>query len=1461
VNSTNSTPPYASWSTASTDIQSAIVASSNGDLVLVTNGVYQTGGETVNGYTLTNRVVINKAVTVQSVNGPAVTTIQGYQVPGTTNGVGAVRCVYMTNNATLIGFTLNSGATLLSFSDYGHEASGGGIWCEDTSSVISNCLLLANAANFSSGGGGGIVSGTLYNCTLIGNSAGAGGGAYNSILNNCLLLTNRAAASSGGGAYGGTLNNCILTGNYGGGGGGGGNCILNNCIVTNNSAGNGGGILSATATGCTISGNSASGNGGGAYISTLTNCTLAFNTAANYGGGAYKGTLYSCIISSNSTAFNSANGLLGGGTYSATVVKCYLTGNIAGSGGGADLGTLNNCVISGNTSLHAGGGVNAATVYNCALIENTALNNGGGAAASTLNNCTLTGNIANSGGGADSSTLTNCIVYYNNALVGTNFQGSSFNYCCTAPLPTNGFANITNGPALTDNFHISASSPCIGAGNLTSVQGTDMDGELWANPPSIGCDEYHAVITTGQLSVGIQSAFTNLAIGFADNLTAQINGHATMSYWNFGDGILLTNQPYASHVWTTPGSYQVSYWAFNDSNPAGASATITVQVSNQPEQYVALSNANPVAPYVSWATAATNIQDAVDTAFGGGLILVSNGVYQTGGRVLYGSLTNRVVINKSITVQSVNGPAVTTIQGFQVPGTINGDSAVRCVYLQNNAALIGFTVTNGATRDQVSGDSILERSGGGIFCASTSSLISNCIVAGNACSWYAAGVYAGTLNGGQILENTNRNGSLGGGGGAAFSVLLNSTISSNYNNTAGGALSCNLSNCVINGNSAGGVYNCVLNYCTLQGNTSINAMIGGGASQSTLTNCLLDYNRASTGGGAYDCMLNSCVVSNNTASSYGGGIYSDTYATNPPGQNTIVIGNVGSYGGGFYMTAGLSGLTNWSLANWNFTSNTATNDGGGLYLTSGRSVLNNCTFKGNSSGGSGGGCGGVPPNITIISNCTFIENIASSSGGGAYYGSVNNCFFSGNQAGNNGGGVMGIANDCVFNNNFAKTNGGGIYSYTAGGGGPIILNDCSFTNNSAKNGGGAFNGGGGPPTIFSNCIFSANSAVADGGAVNGEALKNCVVISNQAAFGGGGYGATMQNCAILYNKAGSGGGGYGGGFTTCNIIGNSATNSGGGIYFGIASPPIYAANCVIGNNLAALNGGGAFGGSMSQCTVTNNSAGANGGGSYNASIINCLVAGNAAASGGGLYAANLNNSTIVGNSSTSSGGGVYFSSGGSSTSCIIYDNSAPNGANYSGNATFNTCCTTPAPPVGSGNITNDPVFVNLSGGNYRLQTNSQCINTGSGNPSSTDLDFRPRVVGGRIDIGAYEFQGPGIGEFIAWLQQYGLPTSGLADYLDSDGDGMNNWLEWIAGTNPTNAASVLKLQSPATTNSIGITITWQSVSGVTYYLQSSTNLPAFTSIQSNIVGQASTTSITDTTATNGGPYFYRVGVQ
>jgi hypothetical protein len=216
----------------------------------------------------------------------------------------------------------------------------------------------------------------------------------------------------------------------------------------------------------------------------------------------------------------------------------------------------------------------------------------------------------------------------------------------------------------------------------------DIDGEAWANPPSIGCDEYHAGAVTGPLTVAIKASYTNVAIGFGVDSRAQIDGRVRDSRWEFGDGTVVSHQPYASHSWATAGDYPVVLRAFNESYPQGVSATVMVHVVDQPVHFVSLNSSSPLPPYDSWGTAARNIQTAIDAAtVPGALVLVSNGVYQTGGRVVHGALTNRVAVTKPVTVRSVNGPAVTVIRGYQVPGMTNGDGAVRCVYLTNGAAL------------------------------------------------------------------------------------------------------------------------------------------------------------------------------------------------------------------------------------------------------------------------------------------------------------------------------------------------------------------------------------------------------------------------------------------------------------------------------------------------------------------------------------------------------------------------------------------------------------------------------------------------------------------------------------------------------------------------------------------------------------------------------------------------------
>src|SRR5437773_6710762 len=81
--------------------------------------------------------------------------------------------------------------------------------------------------------------------------------------------------------------------------------------------------------------------------------------------------------------------------------------------------------------------------------------------------------------------------------------------------------------------------------------------------------------------------------------------------------------------------------------------------------YVDVNSTNATPPYTNWATAATNIQDAVDAAVAGEEILVTNGVYRTGSRAAPAMVpgTNRLAVTKALAIRSVNGPAVTVIQG------------------------------------------------------------------------------------------------------------------------------------------------------------------------------------------------------------------------------------------------------------------------------------------------------------------------------------------------------------------------------------------------------------------------------------------------------------------------------------------------------------------------------------------------------------------------------------------------------------------------------------------------------------------------------------------------------------------------------------------------------------------------------------------------------------------------------
>jgi len=168
--------PGDSWADAFHDIQSAVNITTNGDTVLVTNGIYNTGGTAAPGNFLTNRVNITNLITLQSVNGPGVTMIVGATIPGLgfTNNA---RCVYMVTNSVLSGFTLSTGATW--YWGIGNPPSSGG------------------PSDFS---GGGVIGGILTNCALINNQASvAGGAAYSRIVLSRTTSWLRTALAGAGG--------------------------------------------------------------------------------------------------------------------------------------------------------------------------------------------------------------------------------------------------------------------------------------------------------------------------------------------------------------------------------------------------------------------------------------------------------------------------------------------------------------------------------------------------------------------------------------------------------------------------------------------------------------------------------------------------------------------------------------------------------------------------------------------------------------------------------------------------------------------------------------------------------------------------------------------------------------------------------------------------------------------------------------------------------------------------------------------------------------------------------------------------------------------------------------------------------------------------------------------------------------------------------------------------------------
>jgi hypothetical protein len=202
---------------------------------------------------------------------------------------------------------------------------------------------------------------------------------------------------------------------------------------------------------------------------------------------------------------------------------------------------------------------------------------------------------------------------------------------------------------------------------------------------------------------------------------------------------------------------------------------------------------------------------------------------------------------------------------------------------------------------------------------------------------------------------------------------------------------------------------------------------------------------------------------------------------------------------------------------------------------------------------------------------------------------------------------------------------------------------------------------------------------------------------------------------------------------------------------------------------------------------------------------------------------------------------------------------------------------------GPGNIDVNPLFANAAATNFHILAGSPCIDSGTNaglfltNLTATithDLDSVPRPLDGngdhtnQFDMGAYEFllasadsNGDGIPD--GWMQRYGFNAlDPNAHDANPDGDPHNNYQEYVADTNPTNAASFFHI---GISNSLPAKVFFTSSSNRLYTLFYATNLSgiitwANVTGQTDVAGSGGVSVLSDPDA-SGDEKFYRVEVK
>lgn len=297
-----------------------------------------------------------------------------------------------------------------------------------------------------------------------------------------------------------------------------------------------------------------------------------------------------------------------------------------------------------------------------------------------------------------------------------------------------------------------------------------------------------------------------------------------------------------------------------------------------------------------------------------------------------------------------------------------------------------------------------------------------------------------------------------------------------------------------------------------------------------------------------------------------------------------------------------------------------------------------------------------------------------------------------------------------------------------------------FSGNRAGFGAGIYNSQSSPS--LTDVTFRGNYGNFGGGIANNDKsnpiLERVVFENNRGAFGGGVY--NNDSSPVL---------------TQVTFAGNTAS-FGAGMNNTNASHPVLTHVRFLGNS-AGASGGGMNNGDFSSLRITNalfsgNRAGSSGGGMENSDVTfitatNTIFSGNRAGStGGGMRNSRtslLLQNSILWNNRDSSSSSVSESLDNVESTVTVRQSLAerckPGGAWQSACGSDGGNNLTDADPLFIGPV--NPVDAPTTEGNLRVWAGSPVINAGNNGfiaGVATDLDGNPRIVGGAVDLGAYE---------------------------------------------------------------------------------------------------------------------------